>query len=159
MKNERNVIQKGFLGTCRRGEKHGVIYLPLALGFLKLEYGLYGTPETLCLVSFVLDKSKDAVAIGSRLEMSLQGDRRGEEVTYISENGVSGLQWSGGEVLWGHTYDDDSAPSPGRKISLDDWIDECVDKMINPSEEEIEERRRLDKEDEEYLKELRKKKG
>jgi hypothetical protein len=146
MKKKRNIIAKGFLETYRTGEKSEVKHLKLHTGFLKLEYGLYDNPELLCLVSFVLDRSEDAIAIGMRLEMNLQADHRGDEVTYISENGVSGLQWSDGEVIWGHTYDDDSAPGPVKKISLDDWIDECIDAMINPSDEEIEERMRLDRE-------------
>jgi hypothetical protein len=140
MKKKRNNIAKGFLKTYRTGEKNGVTYLKLHTGFLKLEYGLYDNPELLCLVSFVPDTSEDAIAIGMRLEMNLQDDQNGDEVTYISENGVSGLQWSGGEVIWGHTYDDDSPPEPGRKVTLDEWLDECVDSMINPSEEEINER-------------------
>ncbi len=144
---KRNIIPKGFLKTYRAGKKHDVTYLPLELGFLKLEYGLYEDPELLGLVSFVLDRADDAIAIGSRLEMNLSIDEQSDEVTYISENGVSGLQWSDGEVIWGHTYDDDSAPSPGRKVSLGQWVDEMIDVMVNPSEEEIEERRRLDRED------------
>jgi len=144
---KRNKIPKGFLKAYRTEEKHDVTYLPLDLGFLKLEYSLYDDPDLLGLVSFVLDKSEDAIAIGSRLEMNLSPDGQSDEITYISENGVSGLQWSNGEVIWGHTYDDDSAPTPGRKVSLGQWVDEMIDVMINPSDEEIEERRRLDRND------------
>lgn len=147
MKKQQNSLPRGFLKTYRKGEKQEVKYIPLKLGFLKLEYGLYDNPGILGLVSFVMDESDDAIAIGARLEMMLSDDHEGEEVTCISEMGVSGLQWSNGEVIWGHTYDDDSAPSGGRKIGLDAWIDECIETMINPSEEEIEERRRLDRED------------
>jgi hypothetical protein len=147
MKHKRNVIPKGFLETYRFSKKDEVKYLELATGFLKLEYGLYDDPGVLCLVSFVLDKSDEAMAIGPRLEMNLNEFRTGEQATFITEFGVSGLQWSGGEVIWGHTFDDDLAPEPGRKISLDDWIDECIDAMINPSDKEIEERRRLDREE------------
>lgn len=146
MKKQRNKLTKGFLKTYRTGNDNEVKYIKLATGYLKLEYGLYDTPTILSLVSFVLDTSEDAIAVGMRLEMNLQDDHTGDEVTYISENGVSGLQWSGGEVIWGHTYDEDSPPGPGRKITLDDWIDECIDGMINPSDEEIDERRRLDRE-------------
>jgi hypothetical protein len=147
MKTKRNTVAKGFLNTHRTGGKNEVKYVKLNNGYLKLEYGLYDIPEILSLVSFVLDKSEDAIAIGMRLEMNLQADHADDEVTYISENGVSGLQWSGGEVIWGHTYDDDSPPGPGRKIKLDAWIDECIDSMINPSDDEIDERRRLDREE------------
>jgi hypothetical protein len=66
---------------------------------------------------------------------------------FTSENGVSGLQWSAGRVFWGHTHDDDSPPSAGKRISIDDWIDECIGIMINPDTDEIEDQRRLDKEE------------
>jgi hypothetical protein len=153
MNKKKNKIPEGFLKNYQNDKKNEIKYIRLETGFLKLEYGLYNNPGVLCLVSFVLDKNEDAIAIGSRLEIILNDGGENDEVTFISENGVSGLQWSNGEVIWGHTYDDDSAPGPGRKISLDDWIDECIDSMINPDDEEIEERIRLDKEDEEYLKE------
>lgn len=143
----RNHVPAGFLKTYRKGRKNSTVYLPLSTGFLKLEYGLYDSPERLDLVSFVLEQDDDAIAVGSRLEMNLADDPSGSEVTYISENGVSGLQWSGGEVIWGHTYDDDSPPQPGNKIALDDWIDKMIDDMVNPPEEEIEERRMLDREE------------
>lgn len=146
MKDIKNRMAAGFLKKYRKGKGNEVKYIPLKLGFLKLEYGLYDDPGTLGLVSFVLDRDDEAIAVGSRLEMSLPEDGTGEEVTYISENGVSGLQWSNGEVIWGHTYDDDSPPSPGKKIGLDQWIDEMIGNMINPDDEEIGERRRLDKE-------------
>jgi hypothetical protein len=155
MPQNKNSIPKGFLATYRRGRENGVVYLPLAQGFLKLEYG---HPPLLFLVSYVLDDNDDAIAIGMRLEMNLGEDGEGESVTWISENGVSGLQWSGGEVIWGHAYDDESPPAPGRRIGLSEWVDECLEKMINPSPEEIEERRRLDREDEDYLRELRNRK-
>jgi hypothetical protein len=142
----KNKIARGFLGKYRREEKREVVYLPLELGFLKLEYGLFDEPGILSLVSFVLENRDDAIAIGSRLEMSLADSDEDTQVTYISENGVSGLQWSDGEVIWGHTYDDDSGPSPDRKVGLAEWVDEMIEAMINPSDEEIEERKRLDKE-------------
>jgi hypothetical protein len=143
----KNSVEKDFLKTYQKGKKKSVVYLPLALGFLKLEYGLFEEPDKLCLVSFVLDRDDEAIAVGSRLEMSLADDLKESEVTYISENGVSGLQWSGGGVIWGHTYDDDSAPTKTEKIPLGNWVDKMIADMINPSDEEVEERRRLDRED------------
>jgi hypothetical protein len=142
-----NQIAKGFLKTYRKRKERDVLYLPLELGFLKLEYGFNEEPGVLSLVSFVLENVDDAIAIGPRLEMSLAGSDEDTQVTYISENGVSGLQWSNGEVIWGHTYDEDAGPSPGRKADLAAWIDEMIDSMVNPSTEEIEERRRLDREE------------
>jgi hypothetical protein len=58
---KKNKIPKGFLKTYRIGDKPAIIYLPLAFGFLKLEYGLYDEPEILGLVSFVLDASDEAI--------------------------------------------------------------------------------------------------
>ena len=52
---------------------------------------------------------------------------------------MSGLQWANNGVYWGHTFEDDGGPVTVKKISLIDWIDECIEKMINPSQEEIEE--------------------
>jgi hypothetical protein len=125
-----NSIPKGFLKKYRKGKAGEVLYLELQKGFLRLEYGLYDDPLILCLVSYVKSKRKDAIAIGNRLELSLNDDY-GDEVTFMSEMGVSGLQWSNGEVIWGHTYDDDSSPSPGRKVDLDAWIDDCIKSMIS----------------------------
>jgi hypothetical protein len=58
----------------------------------------------------------------------------GPVVTFITENGVSGLQWSGGDVFWGHTYEDDGPPARGRKEDLGEWVDRCIDIMINPED-------------------------
>lgn len=150
MKTKINSLPPKFLKKYREGKTDEVVYCRLSLGFLKLEYGLYDNPGTLSRVSFVLDDLDEATAIGSRLELVIGTDYREDEATFISENGVSGLQWSGGEVIWGHTYDDDTPTAPGRKISLDSWVDECVKKMINPDPRELEERRALDLADKEY---------
>lgn len=132
MKNKtKNTYPKGFLKKYRKGRSDEVLFLELKKGFLKLEYGLYENPGLLSLVSYVHSQRKDAMAIGNRLEICLDEDDTSAQVTFIAEMGVSGTQWSNGEVIWGHTYDDDSPPSPGRKISLDDWIDECINIMIS----------------------------
>jgi hypothetical protein len=148
VKRKKNKIPKGFLKKHRTGVKGAVRYLPLDSGFLKLEYDEDMDHGMLYLVSFVLDRDKDAMAVGCRLEMTLFDDDEGDVVTYIAESGVSGLQWAHGGVYWGHTYDDDTGPVPVRRIGLDEWVDECIDKMINPPQEDIEQRRRLDAQDE-----------
>ena len=142
---KKNKIAKGFLVKYRIRGKQRVKYIPLDLGFLKLEYGFCEEADLLSLVSFVLQNSDDALAVGARLEMNLSRDGKNDIVTYITEYGVSGLQWSKGEVIWGHTYDDDTPASPGRKIGLELWIDEMIDHMINPPEDELEEWKRLDR--------------
>jgi hypothetical protein len=77
------------------------------------------------------------MAVGCRLEMALAGNEEEEEVvTYITENGVSGLQWAHGGVYWGHVYDDDTGPVSVRMVELDEWVDECIEKMINPGQQD-----------------------
>jgi hypothetical protein len=129
-----NSVPKGFLKKYRKGKDNDISYLPLTIGYLRLEY----TSDLLSIVSFVRDKSPYSKAIGERLECDLNLDGNGEVVTYISEMGMSGLQWSEGQVLWGHTFDDDSSPSKGEKINLDAWIDNCLQEMVNPNEETLE---------------------
>jgi hypothetical protein len=106
----------------------GIVFLPLEQGWIKLEYDDDGDLQ---LISFVLEEHEAERAVGPRLELG------GGTVTFITENGVSGLQWSDGEVIWGHTYDSDGSPAPGRKIDLPAWIDECVDKMVNPDRDDL----------------------
>jgi hypothetical protein len=133
MNSNKNEIGAGFLYRYGRGEKNSVVYLPLRLGFLKLEYGRFDKAEDLAIVSFVHNKLKDAIAVGRRLELRLFPGGRGDKLTFMAENAVSGLQWAHGQVFGGNTYDDDSGgPSRGRKVSLDDWVDECIALMINP---------------------------
>jgi hypothetical protein len=146
MKPIKNSMKGNFLKNYHKGRAHEETYIPLKTGFLKLEYGLNDSSGMLSLVSFVLEDNDKAMAVGRRLELLLSEDETGEVATFISENGISGLQWSGGRVFWGHTYDDDSPPSDGKSISLDNWIDECIGIMINLDADEIEERRRLDRE-------------
>ena len=145
----KNSLPKGFLKKYRIVEKEGVKYIALNSGYLKLEYDKFEEDQpVLFLASFVLKKNKYAVALGNRLEFSIsKNENENDEVTFISEYGVSGLQWSNGRVFWGHTYDDDSPPPPGRKINLDEWVDECIDRMINPSDDLLEEYRRIEEEE------------
>jgi hypothetical protein len=143
---QRNQVEKGFLQTYRRGRAREVRYLPLSRGFLKLEYASREEQGMLFLVSFVLDEDDRAMAVGPRLELRLDDTEEGGAATLIEENAVSGLQWSNGAVLWGHTYEDDGPPEKGRAVSLGTWIDDCIETMINPSDEAIAERRRIDRE-------------
>ena len=132
MKKAANTNEKGFLSRYRVSKPKEVRFIPLATGYLRLEYGLGEDQTALSLVSFVVKESKTALAVGERLEFDWDANGGKGQATFIAENAVSGLQWSGGRVLWGHTYDDDSPPSSGRKIRLEEWVDECVAKMINP---------------------------
>ncbi len=137
---KRNCIPEGFLKKYRHGpDTEKPLYLPLKTGFLKLEYGLYDNPGILSLVSFVRKDRGTSPAVGPRLEMILTESGQGDQVTFITENGVSGLQWENGKVIWGHTYDDDSGPTKGKKTALNEWVDEMIDDMINPTRDEMDE--------------------
>ena len=111
-----NRVPPGFLERYRAKTAEDVVFLPLARGFLKLEYGKYDASP----------------AIGPRLELRLFKGERGDIATLIGENAVSGLQWSNGGVFWGHTYDEDGPAPQRRTVSLGDWIDECLARMVNP---------------------------
>jgi hypothetical protein len=131
-----NNFPTGFLAKYRtaQGERQ---YVKLDFGHLRLEYDIEETPSLLYLVSFVVSEDNEARAIGRRLELNLDPDGIMETVTCMTEMGVSGLQWSDGHVYWGHTYEDDGPPDPGKEIELGEWVDECIHKMINPSQEDI----------------------
>lgn len=127
-----NRVPPGFIVAHRHGSGGEVTYISLTAGFLRLEYDAGATAPLLFRVAFVAAKSKFSPAIGSLLELSLDPGSAGDTVTFIAEEGVSGLQWSGGRVIWGHTYDDDSPVGDGERIELGAWIDRCIDGMINP---------------------------
>lgn len=127
-----NGIDKGFLASYRLGRANETRFLPLARGFLKLRYGLNDEPEVLSIASYVLEPSDDAIAVGPRLEFRLPKQPGGERATFMTENGVSGRQWSCGNAYWGNTYDDTSS-NHRRWITLDDWVDECLEEMVNPN--------------------------
>lgn len=47
---------------------------------------------------------------------------------------VGGTQWTGGVVVTGTVYgDDDGGGGGGRRISLDDWVTECIEVMVEAS--------------------------
>ena len=134
MTGKENEMAAGFLATHRKGKAHSTLYIPLKRGFLKLRYGLNDAPETLSTVAFVLEATETSIAIGPRLELRLPNDGRHEKAVFIEENAVSGLQWAGGRVTWGHTYDDGSPDTGGESIDLGEWIDRCIAAMIHPKE-------------------------
>jgi len=132
----RNNIPKGFLKKYRNGKGEEVRYIKLSVGYLRLEYDTEQSQSLLSIVSFVACPSMFSNAIEEQLELNLSINSTFDEVTFISEMGVSGSQWSDGQVRWGHTYDDDDATiAEGKKIALDLWIDKCIEMMINPRKE------------------------
>jgi hypothetical protein len=109
----------------KKGKPRTRVHAPLALGFLRFVYDEDGD---LTLIAFVLEDDQRARAVGPRLELN------NGIVTFIEENGVSGLQWRQGTVSWGHTYED-SVPSKVRQVGLDEWVDDRVQAMSNPGAE------------------------
>ncbi len=130
-----NQAAGGFLSRYRSGTKDKTLYLPLERGFLRLRYGLNDGPADLSIVSFVLEESETAPAIGPRLELRFIGEPGRERVTFITENGVSGRQWSNGRAYWGNTFDDAAQPDRQRWIGLEEWVDECIEDMVNPTDD------------------------
>lgn len=124
-------VPSDFLATHRQG-KAGVLWIPLNRGYLKLEYGVYFEKDLLGRVSFVLDKTRDAPAVGRKLELMLHHCGTGEKAVFIAENAISGLQWVNGKVSGGTTLDIDPGKDnmTGRRISLAEWVDECLRTMI-----------------------------
>jgi hypothetical protein len=122
---------KGLYARRKKGKPESTVHLKLALGFLRLSYDEEGV---LSLIAFVLERDERAREIGPRLELN------GDTVTFIEENGVSGLQWKDGAVIWGHTFED-SLPSPVRDdappMSLGEWIDDRARVMTNPDQETL----------------------
>jgi hypothetical protein len=137
-----NSIPEGFLERYRRGKGKVVDFITLKAGFLRLEYDPDGSPPLLRRISFTAHRSAHSRAIGNLLELALSPDASGDEATFIAEEGVSGVQWSGGRARWGHTYDDDQPPPEGEAVGLGPWVDRCVGEMINPPREALEEIRR-----------------
>lgn len=127
-----NRIPRGFLADHRKGRPGEVRWIPLARGCLRLEYGTQYEAEQLGRVSFVLEKTRDAPAVGRRLVLMLHADGIREKAVFIAENALSGLQWAAGCVSGGTTLDIDPGDdgSDTRHISLDDWVDECLRIMI-----------------------------
>ena len=47
---------------------------------------------------------------------------------------VGGTQWTGGVVVTGTVYGDgDGSGGGGRRVSLDDWVSECIELMLEAS--------------------------
>ncbi len=129
-----NIVPPGFLERHRFGSDDEFVYLPLAVGFLRLFYDIERVPPLLERASFVAVPSPHAPAIGEQLELDLGSRDEDTTATFIAPEGVSGIQWSGGRVAWGHTYEDGPRPK-GEKVSLSQWIDHCVQEMIHPPPE------------------------
>jgi hypothetical protein len=124
----KNTIPKSFLSDHKSGPKNKTLFLPLNSGFLRIKYDDDGS---IAMLHYV--QTKGGSPVGAGLEW---GGSNGETVTFITEMGVSGTQWNNGEVFWGTTFETDDGPmSPNRKVDLETWINECLEKMINPTQE------------------------
>ena len=127
-----NYIENGFLEKFRYSRDGRTVFLKLTSGFLRLEYYSGRKRNLLKKVSFVKSESETENATGHVLEFNLTPDKSDDRVTFIPENGISGIQWALGKAGWGHTLDLDGGDDAGREIDLDTWVDECIDDMINP---------------------------
>ena len=125
-------IPRNFLAAYRVGKSGEIRWIPLTRGYLRLEYGVYYEKDLLGRVSFVFDRGKDAPAVGRKLELMLHHGGLREKAVFIAENAISGLQWAAGRVSGGTTLEIDpgSDDSAARRISLDEWVDECLRIMI-----------------------------
>ncbi|MEY2664755.1 MAG: hypothetical protein RIT04_563 [Candidatus Parcubacteria bacterium] len=127
-----NTLPNNFLTDKLKGKPNEIGFVELKGGYLKMKYDEDGA---LIRVAFVLSKEEYEPSVGKQLEFSLDQSMNGT-VTYIEEMGAGGFQWSEGKVIWGSTYDEVPS-SPTREISLNDWLNECLREIINPSQEQI----------------------
>ena len=109
------------LDDIKTGKPDSTIFAPHGQGFLKLKYdeeGMIGE------ISFVLKKD------GNSKGMHLYFDWLNEMHAFKTPSGLSGVQWIDGRVMAGTVWDDDGPSDPGREIGLEEWVEECVGKMV-----------------------------
>ena len=118
--------EKTFLQMFLNGASGSIKYIPWETGFLRLHYG---SRSELLQVAFVKKSGDKPKPKQLQLYFMLINGL----VTFKSESGLSGTSWSGGYVSWGTVWDDDDSDGcSGRKCDLDDWINECLEKMCLP---------------------------
>lgn len=124
----------GFLARYRRGEPGALEFLAVGHGFLRLVRE--EDEGWLERVEFVREATEDALPVGEQLELELSDGAWPEQATFIERNAISGLQWEGGVVRWGHTLDDEGpGAARGERVGLDAWVDRCVARMIARGQE------------------------
>ena len=114
----------GFLKKFKNGPNGEVVYAPHKDGFLRL---LYEDDGCIYQCAFV----KEHGAVPSKNQPQLYFVWVNNFVTFKSENSMGGRQWNGGSVYSGTTLEpDDDAPIPAEQtLTLDEWVDECIDEM------------------------------
>ncbi|OGJ88285.1 MAG: hypothetical protein A2268_05225 [Candidatus Raymondbacteria bacterium RifOxyA12_full_50_37] len=119
----KHVMKKeSFLSNYRKGTPDSVQYVPLNNGFLYLQYDCEGEIEQAAYVR----KNRDEPGSNDLQLYFMWGN---DMVTFKTENGLSGEQWSNGYADFGTVYETDDAPSQGKKIDLDVWISQCLEEM------------------------------
>lgn len=132
-----NNVPDNFFARFRTAGDGETVFFPLAVGFLRLEYDDTEAPALLARVAFTQTATEHARPEGLVLECTLDPEGREDTVTFIAAEGVAGTQWADGVVRFGHTYEDGTPGTEGRRISLGAWVDECLQKMVNPGPEKL----------------------
>jgi hypothetical protein len=104
--------------TARAGT---TTHLAIPGGFLHASYGEQGL-----ITDLHVTRTADGEAVGLQLYF-MDG---GRSITCKTAVGLSGQSWSGGVARWGTVYDDDGAPDPGEAISQEEWLGDCLWKMV-----------------------------
>jgi hypothetical protein len=103
-------------------------------GFVRLSYDEDGRLANVARVP-----SRDGRASG--LQLYFHGEP--PSVTFKTERGLSGQVWSSDAVSFGTVWDDDGASAPAaRRVSLPEWLSECLQKITGGGKIEASDRAR-----------------
>lgn len=89
-------------------------------GYVRQVYGPDGMIANLCAV-----RSRDGEPVGLQLYFLAP-----DLITCKTAHGLSGQSFNNGVVTFGTVYDDDGPADPGRKITKQEWLGECLEKMV-----------------------------
>ncbi len=112
---------KSFLTRHRRGPPNGMVRVK--------RRGL----STKLALRYDEDGELSELAVGSDASSArIYFDWVNESHAFKTPRGLGGQQWSGGVVVTGTVYDDDSGgDGGGRPVKLDHWVDDCISTMID----------------------------
>jgi len=87
-------------------------------------------------VALVAENTKTAPGIGKQLYFRPEIDSSEEKfasITFKTQNGHSGIQWIYDSIYYGNVHG--MEPEKIKKISCNEWVDECIQEMIKESDE------------------------